>query len=105
MTVNTWISLCSSSIGFVAGSLFLKRYADLGKLSDLSYAFAIFAASNLLYAQLLARGLGQGTALSSMAQIVLMSVVGLVVFGERMNSHQIGGLTLACLSIFVFARA
>jgi multidrug transporter EmrE-like cation transporter len=47
----------------------------------------------------LARGLGQGAVLSGMSQVVLMSILGTLVFGERLNAHQIVGLGLAVCSI------
>ncbi|MGJ8530098.1 hypothetical protein [Maritalea sp.] len=105
MTNVSWLSLLASSGGFAGGSFFLKRYADLGTLSDLGYAFAIFALSNLIYAQVLARGLGQGAAMSSMTHLILMSVLGVAVFGERLNYYHVGGLMFALCSIFLFAQS
>ncbi len=104
MTTVSWLSLLASSTGFAAGSYFLKRYADLGSMSDLGHAFAIFALSNLLYAQLLAKGLGQGAAMSSMTHLILMSALGVAVFGERFSYHQAGGLLFAICSIWLFAQ-
>lgn len=101
MMSTTWISLAASSLGFTAGSVFLKRYADLGGIGDLTISFTVFAISNLLYAQVLARGLGQGVVLSSMAQIVLMSGLGVMLFKERLTTPQIGGLILAVVAIWL----
>lgn len=102
MTAVSWLSLLSSSVGFSAGSYFLKRYADLGTLGDLGIAFAIFALSNLVYAQILSKGLGQGVAMSSMSHLIVMSVLGVFVFGERLGHYQLGGLICALCSIFLF---
>ena len=99
MTAVSWLSLLASSGGFAGGSYFLKRYADLGSLVDLGCAFAIFALSNLIYAQVLAKGLGQGAAMSSMTHLIIVSVIGMTAFGERMTYHQISGLMLALCSI------
>lgn len=101
----SWLSLLASSAGFATGSYFLKRYADLGTLSDLGYAFAIFALSNLIYVQVLAKGLGQGAAMSSMTHLILMSFIGVAAFGERLTYHQVGGLMFALCSIWLFAQS
>lgn len=103
MTAASWLSLLASSGGFASGGYFLKRFADLGLLADLGCAFAIFALSNLIYASVLAKGLGQGAALSSMTHLILMTVIGITAFGERLNYHQIGGLMFALCSIWLFA--
>ncbi|ALG91167.1 MULTISPECIES: hypothetical protein [Actibacterium] len=105
MMAMSWLSLLASSGGFAGGSYFLKRYADLGMLTDLGYAFAIFALSNLIYAQVLSKGLGQGAAMSSMTHLILMSVLGVTVFGERLSYHQVAGLMFALCSIWLFAQS
>ena len=105
MTAVSWLSLLASSGGFAGGSFFLKRNADLGTLTDLGCALAILALSNLLYAQVLAKGLGQGAAMSSMAHLIIVSLIGVAAFGERMTYHQIGGLIFAVCSIWMFAQS
>jgi drug/metabolite transporter (DMT)-like permease len=105
METTTLLSLLASSAGFTAGSFFLKRYADLGSLTDLICAFAVFACTNLIYARVLAKGLGQGAVLSSMSQVILLSALGALVFGERLNAHQLAGLGLAIGSIWLFAQS
>ena len=105
MNITSWLFLLVSSGGFASGSYYLKRYADMGALVDLTCAFVIFALSNLLYAQLLTKGLGQAAALSSMSHLVLMSVLGVTAFGERLNTYQIGGLMFALCSIWLFAKS
>lgn len=105
MTAVSWLSLLAFSGGFAGGSYFLKRYADLGSLADLGCAFAIFALSNLIYVNVLAKGLGQGAAMSSMTHLILMTIIGITAFGERLTYHQIGGLMFALCSIWLFASA
>jgi uncharacterized membrane protein len=101
---TTSLSLLASTTGFTAESFFLKRYADLGTLTDLGCAFAVFAFTNLFYARVFAKGLGQGAILSSMSQVVLVSALGALVFGERLNAHQLIALGLAICSIWLFAQ-
>ncbi|MEM7076923.1 MAG: hypothetical protein AAF484_17690 [Pseudomonadota bacterium] len=96
-----WFSLLGSSAGFTLGSLLLKRYADTGAWTTLSMSFAVFAASNLLFAHVLKGGLGSGVVASSMLQIILMAVLGVVIFGERLDPFQIAGVALAAVSIFL----
>ena len=103
MILPIWVYLTASSLGFSAGSVFLKRYADLGGALNLTVSFAIFAASNLIYAQVLARGLGQGAVLCSMVQILIMCGLGVVLFGERLGFHQLAGLVLAIGSVWLFS--
>jgi drug/metabolite transporter (DMT)-like permease len=105
MTGILALNLVVSSIGFATGGYFLKRFADFGTLPDLGYAFAAYALSNLIYAQVLAKGLGQGAALSSMTHLVLMSVLGVFVFGERLSYYQLGGLMFALCSIVLFTQS
>lgn len=88
MTGVLAINLVVSSVGFATGGYFLKRFADFGALSDLACAFAIYALSNIIYAQVIAKGLGQGAALSSMSHLLLMSTLGVLVFGERLTYHR-----------------
>jgi len=105
MTTVSWLSLLASSGGFAGGSYFLKRYADLGYLVDLGCAFAIFALSNLIYVNVLTKGLGQGAAMSSMTHLILMTIIGITAFGERLTYHQVGGLMFALCSIWLFANS
>ena len=51
-----WLNLAGSSSGFTLGSLCLKRFADTGAWTTLSVSFAIFAVSNLLFAQMMTLG-------------------------------------------------
>ncbi|WP_299730631.1 hypothetical protein [uncultured Tateyamaria sp.] len=100
-----WFALATCGTGFTAGSVLLKRFADTGLGHFLILAFLIFGLSNLAYARLLAHGLGQGAVLSSMSQVVVLSVIGAAVFGERFSASQAAGLGLAILSIWLFTRA
>lgn len=96
-----WVHLGGSSAGFMLGSLMLKRYADTGALVPLSLSFAIFALSNLLFAEVLKAGLGQGVVVSSMLQVILMAGLGVMMFGERLSLVQMGGVLLAAISLFM----
>ncbi|MGJ8530261.1 hypothetical protein [Maritalea sp.] len=103
MNSITLAYLLSSSAGFSVGTVFLKKFADTGAFTALGTAFGIFAVSNLIYAKLLQVGIGQGVVLSSMAQLILMSTVGIVLFGERMTPFNLTGLVLALIAVWAFA--
>ena len=96
-----WMNLAGSSVGFTLGSLLLKRFADTGAWTTLSLSFAIFAVSNLLFAEVLRDGLGQGVVASSMLQILMMALLGVLIFGEKLSGLQITGVALAAMSIFL----
>lgn len=104
MTGLTVFNLVVSSAGFAVGSVFLKRYADAGAWLDLGAAFLIFGLTNLVYVQLMTKGLGQAAAMSSMAHLLLMSVAGVLMFGERLGQYQIVGLVLSLITIWLFAQ-
>ena len=105
MFTNLAFSIAASSIGFVAGGLFLKKYADTGALSQLGIAFTIFGVSNLIYAQVLAKGLGQGSVLTGMAHLIMMSAAGVLFFGEKMGPYHVAGLVSALATIWMFTLA
>lgn len=96
-----WFHIAASSAGFMLGNMLLKRFADTGMLVMLSAAFAVFAGSNLIYARVLKRGLGQGVITASMTQIVLMALLGVLIFGEKLTVHQVIGVVLALISIYL----
>ncbi|MGH1398393.1 MAG: hypothetical protein ACRBCT_04185 [Alphaproteobacteria bacterium] len=105
MSMTLIFNLCASSVGFAVGSVYLKRYADHGAWLDLGGAFLVFGLSNLVYAQVLAKGLGQGAVLGSMAHLILMSVAGVLLFGERMGIYHVAGLVSALATIWLFTLA
>ncbi|MGJ8628781.1 MAG: hypothetical protein ACSHXB_17605 [Sulfitobacter sp.] len=105
MSLTLIFNLVVSSVGFALGSVYLKKYADHGAWLDLGGAFLVFGVSNLVYAQILARGLGQGAVLSSMAHLILMSVAGVLLFGERMGLYHVAGLVSALVTLWLFTLA
>lgn len=103
MTNLFWVQLILSNGGFALGTVLLKKYADTGSLLWLTGAFAIFASANLIYARILAHGLGQAAALSSMGHVLLLVLVG-TAMGERMTEDKIAALVLAGVAIWLFSR-
>lgn len=105
MTGLSVFNLVVSSAGFALGSVFLKRYADAGQWFDLGSAFLILGLSNMVYIQLMAKGLAQAAAISSMAHLVLMGLASVLLFGERLGQYHIVGMMLAMVTIWVFSLA
>lgn len=100
-----WIILSAAGASFTLGSVLLKQFSDTG--AGLALLFAVFALGigNLAYVRLLAHGLGQGAVMSSMSQIIALSVLGALLFGERLGQPQVAGLALAVLSIWLFSQS
>ena len=103
MQIYLYVMLVASSIGFAAGSFFLKRFADHGTALDLTAAFSIFALANLAYARVLAHGLSQGAVLSSAFHLIIMCCLGVFVFGERFGERQFIGLACVICAAWLFS--
>ncbi|MEO0917279.1 MAG: EamA family transporter [Pseudomonadota bacterium] len=100
-----WIILTAAGASFTLGSVLLKQFSDTGAAIALIFAVLALGIGNLAYVRLLAHGLGQGAVMSSMSQIITLSVLGALLFGERLGLSQIAGLGLAVLSIWLFAQS
>lgn len=99
-----WFALSAAGASFTLGSVLLKQFADTGVGYVLLFAVFALGLGNLAYVRLLAHGLGQGAAVSSMSQVVTLSVLGAVLFGERLGAAQLVGLGLAIASIWLFSQ-
>ncbi|MEM8581430.1 MAG: hypothetical protein AAGB10_23175 [Pseudomonadota bacterium] len=99
-----WFMLSAAGASFTLGSVLLKKFADSGVGYVLMLAVLTLGLGNLAYVRLLAFGLGQGAALSSMSQVIALSVLGAVIFGERLAAPQLAGLGLAIASIWLFSQ-
>ncbi|MCY4333357.1 MAG: EamA family transporter [Litoreibacter sp.] len=100
-----WIILSAAGAGFTVGSVLLKQFSDTGAVLALLFAILSLGVGNLAYVRLLAHGLGQGAVMSSMSQIIALSILGALLFGERLGLPQVAGLGLAILSIWLFSQS
>ena len=100
-----WLILSAAGASFTLGSVLLKQFSDTGVGYVLLLAVLALGLGNVAYVRLLAYGLGQGAVLSSMSQIIALSVLGAFLFGERLGPTQVAGLGLAVLSIWLFSRS
>ncbi|MEM7289967.1 MAG: hypothetical protein AAF412_06310 [Pseudomonadota bacterium] len=102
MQIPILVNVLASSAGFFTGGLILKRYADHGWSWDLVLALTIFSASNIVYARVLAHGLAQGAALSSVLHLALMAIAGTLLFGEALGARQLAALALSGVVMWLF---
>ena len=85
---------------FIAANSVLKSYAGSGNLWVLIGALALFCVGNLMMVRLMREsGLGIAIAVSSIAQLVLISGVAFVVFGERPSMMQLAGMALGVVAV------
>ena len=100
-----WVVLTATGASFTLGSVLLKQFADTGVGYLLLLAMCALGLGNLAYIRLLAHGLGQGAVMSSMSQIIALSLLGAVLFEERFGLVQLAALGLAIVSIWLFSQA
>jgi glucose uptake protein len=97
-----WLGV--STAVFVAANAVLKAYAVKGGLPVLVGALALFCLGNWLMVQVMrANGLGLAIALSAIFQLVAISVMAFVVFGERLTVLQMAGMALGCVAVAMIA--
>ena len=90
--------------GLAFGGVYLKRYADFGIPADLAISLTAYLAANLVFIEILKRGLGFSMVVSSMGKLCLMVVIGALAFGERVGPMEGTGVALALLAIAAFAQ-
>jgi small multidrug resistance pump len=97
-----WLGLATAV--FVTANAVLKVYATKGQLLVLIGALALFCLGNWLMVQVMRlNGLGLAIALSAIFQLVAISLMAVVVFGERPTGLQIAGMALGCLAVAMIA--
>ena len=99
-----WLTLSTAGASFTLGSVLLKRFADTGGGYALLLAIVALGLGNLAYIRLLVHGLGQGAVMSAMSQIIALTLLGAVLFGERLGGQQLAGLGFAVACIWLFSQ-
>ncbi|WP_299047396.1 hypothetical protein [uncultured Tateyamaria sp.] len=99
-----WFVLAAVGGSFTLGNVLLKQFADTGVGYVLLLAIFALGIGNLGFIRLLVHGLGQGAVMSSMIQVIALSLLGALLFGERLESQQLAGLGLAVASIWLFSQ-
>lgn len=104
MTALTFVWLSAATAVFVAANGVLKTYAVKGGLPVLLGALALFCLGNWLMVQVMRlNGLGLAIALSAIFQLVAITAMAIVVFGERPTPLQIAGMALGCVAVAMIA--
>lgn len=100
----TFLWLGAATAVFVAANAVLKTYAVKGGLPVLVGALALFCLGNFLMVQVMkANGLGLAIALSAIFQLVAISVMAIIVFGERPTGLQLAGMAVGVVAVAMIA--
>ncbi|QYZ70826.1 hypothetical protein [Neotabrizicola shimadae] len=92
--------LAASTVVFVAANAVLKTYATQGGPWVLAGALALFCIGNTLMVQVMrTSGLGLAISLSAVFQLVAISLMAMVVFGERPTALQLAGMGLGLVAV------
>lgn len=92
--------LVGSTVVFMAANATLKTYAVQGGIWVLIGALALFCVGNFLMVRVMREnGLGLAIALSLIFQLIAITLMAVVVFGERPSPLQIAGLVLGVVAV------
>lgn len=104
MTALSFLWLGAATAVFVAANGVLKVYAIKGQLSVLVGALVMFSVGNWLMVQVMRlSGLGLAIAVSSIVQLVAISVLAIFVFDERPTVLQLAGMALGVVAVGLIA--
>lgn len=92
--------LAGSTAVFMAANAALKTYATGGKLAVLAGALALFCLGNFLMAQVMrGSGLGVAIALSLIFQLIAITLMAVLWFGEKLTLTQGAGMVLGIVAV------
>lgn len=104
MGAISFLWLGAATAVFVAANAVLKVYATKGQVPVLIGALALFCVGNWLMVQVMrVNGLGLAIALSAIFQLVAISLMAIVVFGERPTGLQLAGMALGVVAVAMIA--
>ena len=96
--------LVGSTVVFMLANATLKTFAQSGGPWLLIGALALFCIGNFLMVQVMrANGLGIAIVLSAIFQMVAITLMAALVFGERMAPMQWAGLALGIVAVAMIA--
>ena len=96
--------LLTATFVFMAANAVLKVYAVQGGLWVLAAALALFCVGNILMVRVMREnGLGLAISLSAVLQLVAISLMAVVLFGERPSGMQIAGMALGVVAVGLIA--
>ena len=91
----------SGAVGaFIAANTVLRGYAASGAGMTLAGALGLFLIGNLMMVRVMREGgLAVGVAISSVVQLVALTVIAMAMFGERPGNIQLLGVALGVVSV------
>ncbi|MGB8812726.1 MAG: hypothetical protein WCC57_06040 [Paracoccaceae bacterium] len=96
--------LAASTGVFMAANAVLKTYAVQGGWMVLAGALLLFCVGNTIMVQVMkANGLGLAISLSAVFQLLAISAMAVVVFGERPTGIQMVGMALGVVAVALIA--
>jgi small multidrug resistance pump len=96
--------LAASTAVFVAANAVLKTYAVQGGWWVLTGALLLFCVGNTLMVQVMrGNGLGLAISLSAVFQLLAITLMAVVVFGERPSGVQMFGMALGVVAVALIA--
>lgn len=100
----TYLWLIASTAVFMAANSALKIYAGGAAIWVLLGALALFCLGNTLMVQVMrGEGLGVAIVLSAIFQMVAITLLAAVAFGERLAPLQWAGLALGIVAVAMIA--
>lgn len=85
---------------FMAAASSLRVYVDRPSVWLLVLAIGLYTAGNLMMVRVMREsGLAVAMSLSAVLQLVLINLIGLLIFGERPSTMQVGGITLGIVAV------
>ena len=100
MNAVVLVFLVGSTLVFVAANATLKTYAASGGFAVLVGGLALFCVGNFLMVRVMrANGLRLTMALSLIFQLIAITLLAVVWFGERPSPLQIAGLVLGVIAV------
>jgi small multidrug resistance pump len=104
MTQGVFLWLCGSTAVFMAANATLKTYALKGGPWVLVGALLLFCLGNWIMVQVMRlNGLGLAISLSAIFQLVAITAMAIVVFGERPTGLQLAGMALGVVAVAMIA--
>lgn len=104
MTLGVLLWLCGATGVFMVANAVLKIYAVQGGLWVLAAALALFCVGNTMMVRVMREnGLGLAISVSAVLQLVAISLMAVVVFGERPTGMQIAGMGLGVVAVGLIA--
>ncbi|MFN0115517.1 MAG: hypothetical protein ACKVPY_12655 [Paracoccaceae bacterium] len=104
MAAGSILWLCAAMAVFVGANSVLRTYAGGGAVWVLVAALCLFSLGNLMMVRLMREsGLALAISVSSVVQLVLISLVAVVFFGERPTALQLAGMALGVVAVGMIA--